>query len=169
MCTTNHVSTTAHVKQDTDILAVYANIFSSLSSYKYLRSITGLRRQWWQNQISMTVTQNQLLNQDCFAVTSQTNINNACKWDFCSTWLLLNQLLPVAKWLKHLVQLQGNVLWPFFFYCFQSYNILIIQVFSLSLCLHSLLCLYRKWRDLSPFLYWAISNSFKTTYFSTFC
>lgn len=57
----------------------------------------------------MTVTQSQLLNQRCFASSGQTNINNACKWDFCSTWLDLNQLLPVASWHKHRVQLQGEM------------------------------------------------------------
>lgn len=57
----------------------------------------------------MTVTQSQLLNQHCFASSGQTNINNACKWDFCSTWLDLNQLLPVASWHKHRVQLQGEM------------------------------------------------------------
>lgn len=62
----------------------------------------------------MTVTQSQLLNQHCFASSGQTNINNACKWDFCSTWLGLNQLLPVASWHKHRVHLQGqNALYNF--------------------------------------------------------
>lgn len=39
-------------------------------------------------------TQNQQLNQDCFTGTRQTNINNACEWNCCSTWLVLNQLRP---------------------------------------------------------------------------
>lgn len=30
----------------------------------------------------------------CFTGTRQRNVNNACELNYCSTWLVLNQLLP---------------------------------------------------------------------------
>lgn len=86
-----HVSSAVDLKADTNILVVYSNCLSLFG--KIYASNTGKLRQLWQNRISMTVTQNQQLNQDCFTGTRQININNACEWNCFSTWLVLNQLL----------------------------------------------------------------------------
>lgn len=47
-----------------------------------------------QSQDGYDRSRNQQSNHKCFTGTGQTNITSACELNCCSTWLLLNQLLP---------------------------------------------------------------------------
>ena len=69
-------------------------MFSVWPSFSVQGSKTWKSRQLWRNQVSLTITWTQQSDQNCFTGNRQTNINNACELNYCSTWLVLNQLLP---------------------------------------------------------------------------
>lgn len=78
----------------TPISWLFIPVFSMWPSFSIQGSKTWKSRQLWQNQVSLTITWTQQSDQNCFTGNRQTNITNACELNYCSTWLVLNQLLP---------------------------------------------------------------------------
>lgn len=93
----SHVSTRADVRQDNGIVAVYSIVFNMASSLCLDKSTVqrlGSRDNHDRNAIPWQQHENQQSNQKSFTGTGQTNINNACELNYCSTWLVLNQFPP---------------------------------------------------------------------------